>query len=184
MNTRERRLLTLILSALVLAASGCTTDDDVDDPDGAPVSLEVRIHTNPPVTTQQDPAFGCLFTVQEWTATAFNVPKNGDATTSPFNDILLDRVEILYAWDGGDPAGFNPPVPRVVPLLGAVPANGSITFSYTPIFLDDVSSALEGRTAALTMTFHARTVAGEPISFTTGETLSVNACASLPPPEE
>ena len=67
---------------------------------------------------------------------------------------------------------------------GTVPVGGSISFSYTPIFLDDISSALEGRTAALSMTFRARTVAGDPITLITGDTLSVNACSSPPPDPE
>ncbi len=181
MNKRNRLEWIPVLALLLLAMAGCTTDGSVDDADGAPVQLEIQIQDNPPVEAQEDPNFGCLFEVREWTATAFNIPKNAEAGTEPFNDIVLQDVSILYTWDPPDPAGWAPPIPRVVPLTGTVPVGASIAFSYTPIFLDDVSSALEGRTAALSMTFRARTVAGESITLTTGDTLSVNACSSPPP---
>ena len=179
---KPNRLESIALLALLLALAGCTTDGSVDDADSAPVQLEIQIQENPPVEAQQDPNFGCLFEVREWTATAFNIPKNAEAITEPFNDIVLQDVSILYIWDPPDPAGFAPPIPRVVPLTGTVPVGGSVSFSYTPIFLDDVSSSLEGRTAALSMTFRARTVAGESITLVTGDTLSVNACVTPPDP--
>ena len=175
MKGSNRRFM-LALAALCLAVLGCT-GSSIDDADSAPVQLEVQTLDNPPVEVTLDPVAGCVFEVTEWSALAGNLPKNSLATTSPFNDIELLDVTITYTCDPTPSPCPGVTSPRVIPLTGTVPADGSQTFTYLPIFTDDINLALLNRTLVLDMTFRGVTVAGDGVdAVITGETLVVEGC--------
>ena len=115
------------------------------------------------------------FTLTEWSFDVRNEPKNSLASTV-FNDIELLNVSIEYAWDAGVP---GPTGPRVIGLGNttiAVASQASVTF--TPITFDDLSAAVAGRSATLTLTFNAQTIEGNPLSKTVTRTLNIEPCIS------
>jgi hypothetical protein len=176
MFEKKTRYLMLLFAALLVVATGCPEDSDLDDEDGPQVVFEAAILSTPSVTASQDPILmSCaspVFLVTEWSATANNLPKNSNATTSPFNDIELTDMTMTYTCPGVGPC----PPQRTQGLTGTVPANGSISFTFLPIFLQDVSAGLQGSTINVDMVIRARAVSGETFSYRTGAALAIDSC--------
>jgi hypothetical protein len=168
-----RKHTKILARSVVLAAAawfvGCNSTID-DEPN---VVLEVENMIVPPIIGAIDSTtLVCAYTVTNATATFKNKPKNTLATTSPFNDIVLQSVSINYIWDDG--AGVTA---QTFGLGGTVPANGSSTGQFSVVNANDVTSPDRGgHTASLQLTFHGTTVSGEAVSVTTGGTLTVNTC--------
>ena len=174
MRARYGSLIAVAALCVAVIAPGCS-DTTVDDGDTGDVVLEVASVTTTPITTAEDPnnPGSCTITVTDWTTQLNNKPKNGSAIVSPWNDVLMKTVDITYVWD--DPSIVTPPV--TMNLNGTVPANGSLGVKFPPIFLGDVTPAMLGHSANLTMTFHGTAVSGEDVTTTAfGAVMSVNAC--------
>ena len=87
------------------------------------VVLELQTLTIPPVTSSQNSTSGtCTYTVSVATGTFMNKPKNQFAGTSPYNDIILQSLDITYTWDD---QATQIPNPVTSGLGGSVPAGGS-----------------------------------------------------------
>jgi hypothetical protein len=171
-----RNATTLLAGCLVVAAGawfvGCNST--IDDEDGPAVVLEVENLQIPPISTTQDSSGTCTFTVSNATATFKNLPKNALATESPFNDIILQSLDIAYVWDDGVAMS-----PVTTGLGGSVPANGTSSGQFAVVSIGDlVSGNRAGHSAALMLTFRGTTVSGDSVSVTTGGTLQVNSCAA------
>ena len=161
--------LTVILSAAGWFA-GCNGTVD-KEPN---VVLEVAAITIPPVTAATS-AGVCSFTIPAASATFNNKPKNSLSGTStfPYNDIVLRGGTVTYQWDDGAALGNQP-----FGIGGTVPAGGTAnaTFSVVNSPVLSTGGPRDGHTASLTLTFHGTTVSGDPVSATTGGTLTVNSC--------
>jgi hypothetical protein len=171
----------LLARTVVLAATGwfagCNGTID-DEPD---VILEIQTLTIAPITSSQNGTGGtCTYTLTPATVTFKNLPKNSLAETSPFNDIILQSVNIAYAWDDG---AVTPAT--TAGIGGAVPANGTGTGTFTVISNvalgvtqapDPLGNGRAGHTASLAMVFNGATVSGDAVSATAGGTLQVGSC--------
>jgi len=147
----------------ILVTAGCASGS-IDDPDSAHVYLRLDQLDTPAVTgsiqgsgtcsgdpsipctsdfvcASAQPAAGfcqnipCVRTINEWTANLSNIPKNSEAITSPFNDIILDRLLITY----------SPPLSgvssQVVGLGGvSIPADGTGSVSFAPIIFQALAT--------------------------------------------
>jgi len=190
----------LAVATLAALATGLScTGNALDDSDSADVILEVLQLDNPPVevqctlatdgqcsvsgsvcTTNADCQAGvevcirnqlCQLEVADWDASIAAKPKNSLAI-SPYNDLILQNVTISYAWI--DTVQFTPV--RTVGLGNVViPAESTGQVAFAPISLDDLTPALGGHTANLTLTFNAITVAGDRVSQTVGRQLHVES---------
>ena len=159
----------IVLTGFALALSGCS-GNSLDDGDSPDVILEVSSAETPPVTGSLNMGV-CTFQVADWILTMRNRPKNAVAA-APFNDIVLDSVEVEYAWLSG---AVTPT--RTFGLAGVtVETDAEAPATFQPIALDDLSLAFEGTTANLTLRFFAHTVEGTPIRATYLATLSVSSC--------
>jgi len=171
------RNTTKILAGLLVVTAGTWLVGCNGTIDKEPnVVLEVENVTIPTITSTQDSVLNtCTYTIAPANGTFKNKPKNQFATTSPFNDILLQTLSISYQWDDAQPAS-----PVTTGLSGSVPANGSSTAQFSVIS----NHALEttgplgraGHTASLNMTFHGQTVSGDDVQVSTGGTLQVSSC--------
>jgi hypothetical protein len=173
-HTKKILALTVVLAAVAwLPACNGTYDDEPN------VVLEVKTLTITPITGQTDTVTGqCTFTITNATASFDNKPKNALATESPANDIILQSVDVTYIWDDG--AGV---AAATFGVGGTVTANGSGTSQFAVVNLQDLNNPpREGHTARLILTFHGVTASGDPVSATTGGSLSVNSCPPSPPP--
>ena len=159
----------LLLAGLI---AGCNSTVDTE-PD---VVLEVQTLTIPPVTGSITTGT-CVFTLTNSTATLKNVPKSSLAGTSPFNDIVMQDVLVTYIWDDG--AGVTS---AQFGVGATVPAGGTASAQFATVnALDLTTPDRQGHTANLTLTFRGTTVSGDPVSVTTGGSLTVNACGGTPP---
>ena len=163
-----------ILAVLILMAGGCNSA--VDDGDTS-VILQVTV-TESPAITGQDEGGVCNFTITEWSADFANQPKNSSAVTSPYNDIIVRSWIVSYSWPGN--AGIVPPPDRLLPVPGTVPANGQQSITFSPILFDDLTSAMAGTSAIMTMTVDAVTQTGYPLSLTILEQLDIESCSVAP----
>jgi len=172
----SKRWLTLVVLALALtlttACPGGRLDDDAD------VVMLITAFQSPPVSASADPVFGCLFTVTDWSVTIDAKPKNSVGGQSPFNDIVLQSVDIAYAWDNTT----LPTTPtRNIGLGGvAIPAGGSAAVTFAPIGFTDLGIGNAGESASLTLTFNARTVEGTGIAVAALKQLLVESCVTPP----
>ena len=174
MRARYGSLIAVAALCVAVLAPGCN-DGTVDDGDTGDVVLEVAQVATTPITSATDPNNPgvCTITVTDWTTTLNNKPKNGSAIVSPWNDIMVGTVDITYVWD--DPSIVTAPV--TMNINGTVPANGSLGVKHPPIFLGDVTGAMLGHSANLTMTYHGTAVSGEAVTTTAfGAVMTVNAC--------
>ena len=142
------------------------------------VVLEISNLMIPPITTTQDSTTNtCTYLIAAATGTFNNKPKNALAIASPFNDIILQSVDIAYTWDDGV---VTPS--RTTGLGGSVPANGTSAATFTVVSNTDLNisppDGRAGRTAALVLTFHGQTVSGDAVSATAGGSLQVNSCTT------
>jgi len=173
-----------VLALAVLAFAGCT-GNSLDDGGSADVVLEVSVENNPSVTANTQGGSGggtgvCVYQVTEWTVTFNNVPKNMVAVDgSPYNDIVVDGVDIAYTWD--NPANALPD--RFFGTMNVVvPVGESATVSFYPLAgsaLQTLSSA-NGESAAVALTFRAHTVEGTAINQTAYSDLVIDSCPVTP----
>lgn len=163
-----------LLAVLVLMAGGC--NGAVDDPDSS-VILQLSV-TESPSITGQDTGGVCNFTITEWSADFINAPKNSSAVTSPYNDIIVRSWVVSYSWPGN--AGIVPPPDRLLPVPGTVPANSQQSITFSPILFDDLTAAMAGTSAIMTMSVDAVTQTGDPVGLTILEQLDIESCAIAP----
>jgi hypothetical protein len=189
---------TVSLAAILLLAAGCT-NDSLDDGTSPDVILQVVSFESPVITAQQGQATQgtcslsgtlcdstadcalnetcirpqvCRLEVSEWTATLQAAPKNSLATP-PFNDVVMQTVDIVYAWAN---PGLSTP-PATFGLGGVtIPAGATNQVQFFPVETDYLTSAYEGATAHLTMTFRGRTVEGTNIVGTVQRDLVIEVC--------
>ncbi len=162
-----------ILTGTVLLAAagwfaGCNGTID-DEPN---VVLEVATLTIPVIQAQTTTT--CIFTITQASATFNNKPKNHLAGESPFQDIVMESVDVSYVWDDG---AVLPNQTFGVP--GTVPANGTQSSTFSVVNNSVLTSGAvtrAGHTASLSLVFHGHTVSGDAVLATTGGTLSVNSC--------
>ncbi len=176
-----RKYTKLLTLTVVLAAAGwfagCNSTID-NEPN---VVLEVQTLTITPITSSADGTNGsCTYTITLATGTFKNLPKNQYAGTSPFNDIILNNVNITYTWDDGVVQS-----PISAGLGGSVPAGGTGTAQFLAISNqaltvdgpnDPAGTGRAGHSASLGLTFNGVTVSGDAVSTSTGGTLQVNSC--------
>lgn len=169
-----RHAVALLALAAIAWLPACT-GSDLDSGDSADVVLEVGTTTVPPVTAAPSAGGtgGCTLTVAEGTMQLLNKPKNELATGSPFNDIQLETLTIEYQWDND----VLQTLPITQNIAGVVPANGTLTITFTPIYLNDIIVPdMLGHSCNLTMTVHGRTIDGRPVSTTVrGRVLNINS---------
>lgn len=159
-----------LLAALLVVATASCTNDTLDDGSSPGVYLEIRSFTNPPVTAQTDQNTGlCAFTVVDWSVGMGNVPVNSTATTSPFNDIILDRVVITY-----QPSGTV----RTVGLGGiSIRPGGTGSVNFQPVGFNDLGTLIpEASTTDLDLLFIGHTGEGEDVTLFTQRQLFVESC--------
>lgn len=168
----RNRILVAVAAVLAIVSFAPGCNSNIDSANGPDVVMLVENVTIPPVTGSLDQTTNtCTLTVTNATATFKNKPKNELATTSPFNDIILQDVTVGYSWQDGN----NPLTPSVFGVGGSIPANGNSTASFAIANVGDIL-AHTNQTAALTLTFRGQTVAGDSVSVTTGGSLVVNSC--------
>lgn len=171
MRTHTKILARTVVLVAAGWFAGCNSTID-NEPN---VVLEVKTLLIAPITGARDATtLECVFTLANATATFDNKPKNSLAGTSPANDIVLREVNVDYVWDDG-----NGVTAALFGVGGTVPANGSLPGQFAIVNAQDLSLPLptrEGHTASLILTFHGTTVSGDPVSATTGGSLSVNTC--------
>ena len=169
------RRSTQYLALLLVAAAGtwlAGCNSAIDDADGPNVVLEVENMTIPPVTASVDSSGNCTFLIAQGTATFKNKPKNLGAGEEPFNDIVLQSLDVAYFWDDGVVT-----TGMTTGLGGTVPANGSSTASFMVVSSDAVSANNRaGHLANLRLTFRGVTISGDDVSVTTGGALAINSC--------
>ncbi len=169
MRNPTKILVGLVVLAAAGWSAGCNGTIDTE-PD---VVLEVASMTIPPVAAATA-AGVCTFTITNANATFNNKPKNHLAGATPFNDIILSNVVVDYVWDDGAAL-----VGQQFGIGGTVPADGSSAAQFTVVndnVLSSGATSRGGHTASLTLTFNGTTVSGDPVSVTTGGTLTVNSC--------
>jgi len=187
----------------MLVIAGCAIGS-IDDPDSAPVYLRLDSLETPAVTgsvqgsgtcsgnptipctsdfvcSSAQPAAGfcqnipCVRTINEWTADLTNLPKNSLAITSPFNDIILDRLLITY-----EPA-LSGLTSQVVGLGGVtIPADSTATVMFAPIAMQALEEIPfdQSITVDLTLVFEGRTPGNASIeSSPVTEGLFIEKCA-------
>lgn len=168
-----RKHTKILAGTVVLAAAGWFAGCNGTIDKEPNVVLEVATITIPRVSAATQTGI-CTFTITNANATFNNKPKNHLAGEQPFNDIVLSDVVVDYAWDDGSVL-----VGQQFGVGGTVPAGSSSAAQFTVVndtVLNSGAGPIDGHTASLTLTFHGKTVAGEPVSTTIGGTLSVNSC--------
>jgi hypothetical protein len=188
-----------MLAAVLLVTASCT-NDDLDDGTSADVILEIMSLENPPITAQLSQSTQgtceisgticdssadcaddevcirqqlCELEVEDWTVSIMAAPKNPLATT-PFNDIVVTHVDITYVWE--DPSIDMSPNSFGLGNV-TIPAQTTSVATFPPISSDALMAYdVEGKTAHLTLQFHARTVEGTSISTTTRRPLIIEVC--------
>ena len=173
-----RKHTKILALTVVLAAAGWFAGCNGTVDKEPNVVLEVKTLTIAPIVGATDTVTGaCVFTITNASATFENKPKNTLAVVSPANDIILRDVVVVYAWDdltGVGEAQFG--------VGGSVTANGTGTGSFAVVNAQDLAlPSREGHTASLTLTFRGVTVSGDPVSATTGGSLTVNTCPPAAP---
>ena len=139
-----------------ISGSGCTINADC-----------------PLVGEQCQGASGCKLTATEWNVSFRNEPKNTSAE-SPFNDIVMQQVEVTYTW-----AVAGPTVTAGIIGLGGVtiPVSETAESRFFPITSSALlDPAVEGNSADMIMNFRGRTVEGVEVNLTTRALLFVEDC--------
>ena len=173
MNTKLiARTIVLLGTAWV---AGCNSYID-SEPN---VVLEIDTLNVTPIAGTLSPTTGlCIFTITNASATFKNKPKNSLSGTSvaPFNDIVLQHVNVDYVWDDGAAlAGVS------FGVSGTVPAGGQVSTQFPVVNATVLSSGAvprDGHTATLSITAYGMTISGDPVVSRpfTGGTLAVNSC--------
>ena len=176
-----RNYTKLLTCAVVIAVAGWFAGCNSTVDNSPNVVLEVQTITIAPITSSQNGTGGtCTYTLTPATASFKNLPKNQYSGTSPFNDIVLQYVDISYVWDDGAPTTpVSPGIGGTVPAGGtqsiqfSVISNAALGYTQLP---DPVGNGRAGHSASLAMVFHGTTVAGDAVSATAGATLQVGSC--------
>jgi len=195
-----------LLALVLIVVAGACTSDRLDDGDSADVVLQVLSLDPVAVTAQPETgtgtcsfsgaqctvnsdcpfgesctgATGCQLTVEDWQVTFQALPKNSVGVTSPFNDVIMDNVDISYSWQVGAPIIGA----QSVGLNGVtVPVNGQAQANFQPISAAAVNSdpALEGNTADLLMVFNGTTVEGSRVDVVAQGQLNIERCPLVGP---
>jgi hypothetical protein len=174
MNKTLKNLTLLVLSGVVLATAGCV-EGDLDNPNSAEVYLEVVLTESPPVRCQTQ-AGANLITVEEWSASYANVPKNSLAETSPFNDIEIISVTINYDFPDINPAVWPPE--REIPSPGTIIPDEEQQLTFEPILFQDLDVGLLGTSGILQMTIKWTTPSDTKVyTKRVGEVLMIESCS-------
>lgn len=174
MNSKMNRWMLLLLATFLIAGVSCTSDA-LDDGDSADVVLEIQVFDAPAVTASLDQmTMLCTFTVNDWQVSFENLPKNGSADgSSPFNDIVMQDVTVTYNWIN---TALSTPA-RTIGLGGvAVPVGEQIQATFSPIAFNDLTLAVSGSTADLTMLFRGVTIEGTQMFLSVSKQLNIEAC--------
>ena len=184
----------IILLGLVLLVVPACTDSDLDDPDTGNVVLEVLNVDNPAITGEQDtgycndnPEQECLSNdncpindfcvlpvnpgeceISEWTVRLANVPKTDLATTTPYNDIFVEAVDILYTWADGETSE------RTALIGTTIPAGGTASVQFWPMTQDVIR--MDATTVSLGLIFRAEVLDGTDIEAVSGADLLIENC--------
>lgn len=173
MNTKLIARSILLVGTAWIA--GCNSYID-DEPN---VVLEIDTLQVTPVAGTLSPTSGlCIFTITNASGTFKNKPKNALAGTSvaPFNDIVLQRINVDYFWDDGATV-----LGQSFGVSGTVPAGGQVSSQFPVVNATVLSSGAvprDGHTATLAITAYGMTIAGEPVVSQpyTGGSIAVNSC--------
>ena len=173
MRTHTKLLAPLVVLAAAGLFVGCNSYID-DEPN---VVLEIGEMTSTPVTGTISPTTGqCIFTITNASVKFNNKPKNSLSGVEPFNDIVLQRVNVDYVWDDGAAiSGIS------FGVSGTVPADGEVVAQFPIVNATVLSSGAvprDGHTATLAITAFGVTISGDPVTSQpfTGGTLAVNSC--------
>ncbi len=183
----------LLLAMVLLAGAGCT-ENDLDESE-ADVLLEILSVTNPPITGEAEfgncsvsvalqcldnnncpegevcilPPGGSECVITEWSVTFANKPLSSGASTTPYNDVVVENLTLTY--DDGAYAGA-----QVLAIGQVIEADSTGTITFFPIAIDEV--AADNTTVAVGMTFTAKTVTGLSVFVAggTGSQLLIEDC--------
>jgi len=190
-----------VLGLLILA--GCA-DGPIDSPGSAHVVLQLETLDTPGVTgavegdgvcsgdaqvsctsdatcANAQPALGscigltCTRTIAEWSGTARNVPKNSLANTSPFNDIVLQRVDISYPGSG---------LPSTtVGIVGTIFADTSGSIEFFPITFQAIEGVPDDTAVSVDVVFtiYGVTEVDDNVQLTAAAQLNVEKCFNTGP---
>jgi hypothetical protein len=193
MWSRRRSIVAATALAVLVAGSVACTSDTVDDGDSPDNVLEVESFEGPQATaTLQGGTSGgagqeCLLTAPEWTMALRNVPKVDLAgpDSSPFNDIILDSMDVSYLWSGL-PAGTIAPTGATIGLAGVtIPPDASESITFSPINTSALATDtgapvgepdLAGTSALVQMVIRAHTVENEHFTLPVAAVLNVQVC--------
>ena len=176
MNGIIRNLIVITAAGLLLMAAACVSGN-ADHPSTPDIELQVMV-TESPAVTAQDQSGTCVIKVNEWTVNFNNVPKNSLATTSPWNDVTI--VGMTLSYDFPDVGATLPT--RYLPLGEAVtvPAAGSATLKFWPVYLQDLISTPEvlGSSGNMVIEFQALMNNGHRFDKAIGEVIAIEQCVS------
>lgn len=174
MNLKRDKWMLLLLATLLIGTVSCTSDA-LDDGDSADVVLEIQVFDAPAVSASLDQmTMVCTFTVNDWQVSFENLPKNGSAEgSSPFNDIVMQDVTVTYGWIN---TALSTPARTIGLGSVAVPVGEQIQGNFSPIAFDDLSFAVSGSTANLTMLFRGITVEGTQLFLSVSKQLNIEGC--------
>jgi hypothetical protein len=167
MRVAYRIAVVALTVGLVLSVGACA-GNSLDDTGSPNVVLEIFTVTIPPITATTASGV-CTFTVTTGNATLRNEPKNSLAITSPFNDVKIDSVSIIYNWDDGlvwagrdlaTGALQSTGTGIIESAAGTIPANASNGVTFVPILFGDLDVSRAGHSANMVMQFHGRTPDG------------------------
>jgi hypothetical protein len=142
-------------------------------------SLECSVDGDCPIDSTGSSTGPCVLplqacTISEWSVEMLNVPLNSGGGESPFNDIVVVTLDLIYDWDDalsvpGDPTSATQPVGQTIL------ANQGGSINFFPIAVQDLVA--DQTTVGVTMVFRGKTVAGQDVSNVTGAQLIVENCA-------
>lgn len=191
MMRRSKLLWAILLIVGALGVASCA-DSNIDDGDAADILLQVLGVNNPAITGNVDlgtcsisgtdcltndncpigevcnPPIAGDCTIAEWSVQMDNVPKSSGAGTSPFNDVVLATVTIMYS--GGYAADV------VLPLGVTIPADSSASVSFFPLSIADLTAGGDNTSVDLTMLFAGVTISGDSVAVATAAQLIIEDC--------
>ena len=191
---RGRNRWWILWLAVVLLAVPACTENDLDESD-SDVVLEVVNATTPPVTgdvvlgTCSLSGTDCLTTdncpegevcnlpppgsseclIPQWSFNLANRPWSSGAIESPYNDVVMDRVDVVYTWSDASVTTGS------IGLAGVtIPANGQVNVSFYPIGTDDF--LFDDTIVNLGLRFLGDTIAGQDVDFVANAQLFIEDC--------
>jgi len=106
--------------------------------------------------------------ISEWTVQFANVPKTELATTTPYNDVFVESVEILYTWADGETSE------RSANIGITIPAGSTASAQFWPMTQELVR--MDATTVALDLIFRAEVSDGTDIAARSGADLFIEDC--------